>query len=48
MAGRFIDQRHKGQGSIISIKIANKKDTLMQMWVKSSHWLLLKRETISI
>ena len=30
-AGRFINQRHKGQERIISITIANKKVTLMQM-----------------
>ena len=37
MADRFINQRHKGQGRIISIRIGNKKVTLMQMWVKSTH-----------
>ena len=31
MAGQIIDQRCKGQGRIISIRIANKKVTLMQM-----------------
>ena len=45
-AGRFTDQRRKGQETIISITIANKQVTLMQMWVKFTHWLLLKRETI--
>ena len=45
-AGRFINQKHKGQEKIISITIANKEVALMQMWVKSIHWLLLKRETI--
>ena len=42
MAGRFIDQRRKGQKRIISIAIANKEVAFMQMWVKSPHWLLLK------
>ena len=31
MAGRFIDQRCKGQERIISIRIANKEVILMQM-----------------
>ena len=30
-AGRFIDQRHKGQERIILITIANKECTLMQI-----------------
>ena len=30
-AGRFIDQRHKRQGRVISISIANKEFTLMQI-----------------
>ena len=46
MAGWFIDQRRKGKERIISITTANKEVALMQMWVKSTHWLLLKRETI--
>ena len=45
MAGQF-DQRHEGQGRIISNRIANKEVALMQMWVKSTHWLLLTREII--
>ena len=47
-AGWFIYQRHKGQERIISIIIANKEVALMQIWVKSTHWLLLKREIIPI
>ena len=31
MSGRFIEQRRKEQARIISIRIANKEDTLMQM-----------------
>ena len=31
MAGRFIDQRHKEQGMIISIRIANNEVTLMDV-----------------
>ena len=46
MAGRFIEQKHKEQERIISITIANKEVDLIQMWVKSIHWQLLKRETI--
>ena len=46
MAGWFIDQRHKEQEKIISITVANKKVVLMQMWAESTHWLLLKQETI--
>ena len=45
-AGWFIDQRREGQERIISITITYKWVTLMQMWVKSTPWLLLKRETI--
>ena len=45
-AGQFIDQRHKGQERIISITIANKEVALMQMWIESIHWPLLKRKTI--
>ena len=30
-AGRFIDQRCKGKGNIISIRIDNKEVTLMQL-----------------
>ena len=45
-AGRFIDQRRKEQGRIVLIRIANKVVTLMQILVKSTHWLLLKKETI--
>ena len=37
IAGRFIDQRRKGQERIISITIDYKEITLMQMWVKSTH-----------
>ena len=36
------------QERIISITNANKAVALMQMGVKSTHWLLLKRETIPI
>ena len=36
-AGRFIDQRHKGQERIILITIANKKVALMQMSVESTY-----------
>ena len=36
-AGRFINQRHEGQESIISITIGNKKVALMQMSVESTH-----------
>ena len=46
MAGWFIGQRRKEQERIILSTIANKDVALMQMWVKSTHWLLLKRETI--
>ena len=46
MASWFIDQRSKGQEWIISITIANKEVALMQMWVKSTHWLLLKSQKI--
>ena len=46
MAGRFIDQKYKEQGMIISIRISYKEVTLMEVWVKYTHWLLLKRETI--
>ena len=31
MAGRFIDQRHKGQGRIVLIRIVNEEVTLMQL-----------------
>ena len=48
MAGWFIDQTHKGEGKIISVRIASKELSLMQMWVKSTHWLLLKRKTVPI
>ena len=48
MAGWFINQKQKGQKKLISIRVAKKEVTLIQMWVKSAHWLFLKRETISI
>ena len=43
--GWFIDQKHKQQGRVISVRIANKEVTLMQRWAKSLCWILLKRET---
>ena len=41
MVGRFICHRCKGQERIILVTVANKEVTLMQMWVKSTHWQLL-------
>ena len=46
MAGRIIDQTRKGQRRSISIRIANKEFFSIQMWIKSTHWLFLKRDRI--
>ena len=45
-AGRFLDQRRRGRERIISITIAYEEVALMQIWVESTHWLLVKKEAI--